>query len=197
MIRIGLTGSIGMGKSTTAEMFAAAGVPVYDADRAVHRLYEGGPAVDAIARLFPGVAVDGRIDRAKLAERVLEDAEALRALERIVHPLVRRDESAFLERAAEERHHIVVLDIPLLLETRGAGGVDAVVVVSAPAEVQRARVLSRPGMTEERFAAILAKQVPDAEKRRRAHFVVDTGRDLEPARRCVATIIRATAMMAG
>jgi len=197
MIRIGLTGSIGMGKSTTAATFAAAGVPVYDADRAVHRLYEGGPAVAAIERLFPGVSAAGRIDRPALAARVLEDAEALRALERVVHPLVHRDEEVFLERAAAGRHHIVVLDIPLLLETRGAGSVDVVVVVSAPAEAQRARVLSRPGMTEERLAAILAKQMPDRDKRRRAHFVVETGGDLESARRSVAAIIRATALMAG
>ncbi|MCO5161473.1 MAG: dephospho-CoA kinase [Mesorhizobium sp.] len=188
MIVIGLTGSIGMGKSTTAKMFAEAGVPVHDSDEAVHRLYSG-PAVPRVEAAFPGVTVDGRIDRARLGERVIGDAEAIRKLERIVHPLVRADADAFLARHRAAGAKLAVLDIPLLFETGGRDRVDKVVVVSAPAEVQRERVLARPGMTPDKFEAILARQVPDAEKRRLADFVVDTGAGMEAARESVRRII--------
>lgn len=188
MIVIGLTGSIGMGKSTTAKMFAEAGVPVHDSDEAVHRLYSG-PAVPRVEAAFPGMTVDGRIDRARLGERVIGDAEAIRKLERIVHPLVRADADAFLARHRAAGAKLAVLDIPLLFETGGRDRVDKVVVVSAPAEVQRERVLARPGMTPDKFEAILARQVPDAEKRRLADFVVDTGAGMEAARESVRRII--------
>ena len=188
MIVIGLTGSIGMGKSTTAKMFAEAGVPVHDSDEAVHRFYSG-PAVPRVEAAFPGVTVDGRIDRARLGERVIGDAEAIRKLERIVHPLVRADADAFLARHRAAGAKLAVLDIPLLFETGGRDRVDKVVVVSAPAEVQRERVLARPGMTPDKFEAILARQVPDAEKRRLADFVVDTGAGMEAARESVRRII--------
>ncbi|MBE1710577.1 MULTISPECIES: dephospho-CoA kinase [Mesorhizobium] len=188
MIVLGLTGSIGMGKSTTAKMFAEAGVPVHDSDEAVHRLYSGvaAPLVEAA---FPGTVVDGVVDRAKLGARVLGDAAALKRLETIIHPLVRADADAFLARHRTTGESIAVLDIPLLFETGGRGRVDKVVVVTAPAEVQRQRVLARPGMTEEKLAAILAKQVPDEEKRRLADFVIDTGQGLEAARAEVDAII--------
>ena len=188
---IGLTGSIGMGKSTTAAMFREAGVPVYDADAAVHDLYDvGGGAVGPVGEAFPGVVKDGRIDREALREAVLGKPEALKRLNGIVHPLVGRDRVAFFERAQEEGADVVVLDIPLLFETGGHANVDAVVVVSAPPEMQRERVLARPGMTPDRLDAILAQQMADAEKRARAHFVVDTSRGLEPAREQVHAIIR-------
>jgi dephospho-CoA kinase len=187
MIVLGLTGSIGMGKSTTAKMFAEAGVPVHDSDETVHRLYSGlaAPLVEAA---FPGTA-GGVVDRAKLGTRVLGDAAALKRLEAIIHPLVRADADAFLARHRNAGESIAVLDIPLLFETGGRGRVDKVVVVTAPAEVQRQRVLARPGMTEEKLAAILAKQVPDAEKRGLADFVIDTGQGLDAARAAVAAII--------
>lgn len=196
MLVLGLTGSIAMGKSTTAAMFRAAGVPVHDADAAVHALY-GGAAVAPVEAAFPGVAVDGRIDRERLAARVVGDAEALRRLEAIVHPLVREAERDFLVKAAAAGARVAVLDVPLLLETGGDSRVDAVVVVTAPAEVQRARGLARPGMTEARLAAILARQMPDAEKRRRAHFIVDTGHGLEAARASVTAILRSLAQLPG
>lgn len=196
MLVLGLTGSIGMGKSATADMFTEAGVPVHSADSAVHRLY-AGEAVDAVEAAFPGVAVDGRIDREGLAARVLGDAAALKRLEAIVHPLVREAERRFLAEAAAKAARMAVLDIPLLLETGGESRVDAVVVVSAPPEVQRSRVLARPGMTEEKLAAILAKQMPDADKRRRAHFVVDSSRGFDSARSQVRGILRAAAMIPG
>lgn len=196
MLVLGLTGSIAMGKSTTAAMFRAAGVPVHDADAAVHALY-GGAAVAPVEAAFPGVAVDGRIDRERLAARVVGDAEALRRLEAIVHPLVREAERDFLVRAAGAGARVAVLDVPLLLETGGDSRVDAVVVVTAPAEVQRARALARPGMTEARLAAILARQTPDAEKRRRAHFIVDTSHGLEAAGAAVTAILRSLAQMPG
>jgi dephospho-CoA kinase len=188
MIVLGLTGSIGMGKSTTARMFADFGVPVHDADEAVHRLYRGraAPLVEAA---FPGTTVDGVVDRAKLAERVLGDGEALKRLEGIVHPLVRSDATAYLKSHHAAGAPLAVVDIPLLFETHGRDRVDMVVVVTAPAKAQRERVLSRPGMTEEKFQAILARQVPDAEKRRLADFVIDTGQGMEPARDQVADII--------
>ena len=190
MILIGLTGSIGMGKSTTAAMFREAGVPVYDADAAVHDLYDqGGAAVGPVGEAFPGVVKDGRVDREALRQAVLGNPEALQRLNAIVHPLVGRDRIGFFQKAEADGADMVVLDIPLLFETGGHANVDAVVVASAPAEMQRERVLARPGMTPERLDAILAQQVADAEKRARANFVVDTSRGLEPAREQVAEII--------
>lgn len=189
---LGLTGSIGMGKSATAGMFRGLGVPVHDADAAVHALYRGR-AVAPVGEAFPGVVRDGAIDRVALAKRVLDDTPAMRRLEAIVHPLVRGEEEAFLSRARKSGARLVVLDIPLLLEIGATGRVDAIAVVSAPKAVQEARVMARPGMTQEKFAAILARQVPDAEKRRRAHFVIDTSRGFEAARQRVAGIVRALA----
>lgn len=189
---LGLTGSIGMGKSTTAAMLRASGVPVHDADAAVHALYAGRAAVP-IEAAFPGTTGDGVVDRARLGAVVLASTEALRRLERIVHPLVREEEAAFLAKAGRERAALAVLDIPLLFESGGAGRVDAVLVVTAPAAVQRARVLARPGMDERKLAAILARQVPDAEKRARAHFLVDTGHGLPRAEAEIAGILRALA----
>lgn len=188
MIVLGLTGSIGMGKSTTARMFAEAGVPVHDSDEAVHRLY-AGEAVPLIEGRFPGTIRDGAVDRARLAEAVLGKPEALRDLERIVHPLVRADADAFLARHREAGAPLALLDIPLLFETGGEGRVDRIVVVTAPADVQRERVLARPGMTPEKFEAILARQMPDAEKRKRADFIIDTGNGMEAAREAVAAIV--------
>ncbi|MDB5602996.1 MAG: dephospho-CoA kinase [Xanthobacteraceae bacterium] len=194
MFVLGLTGSIGMGKSTTAEMFRDAGVAVHDADATVHRLYEG-EAVPLIEETFPGTTADGKVDRTRLAQRVLGDAAALKRLEALVHPLVRRAEEKFLADARARRDQVVVLDIPLLYETGAEGRVDAVAVVSAGEEQQRARVLARPGMTLEKFEAILAKQVPDTEKRRRADFVVDSSQGLDVARAQVNEILRAVAKM--
>ena len=188
MIVLGLTGSIGMGKSTTATMFREAGVPVHDADETVHRLYSGAAAPLIEAR-FPGVVTDGTVDREKLAKIVLGNTEAIRALEKIVHPLVRQASQEFLESNREAGTPIVVLDIPLLFETAGEGRVDKFVVVSAPADVQRERVLARPGMSVEKFEAILARQVPDAEKRKRADFVIDTGQGLDVARAQVTALV--------
>jgi dephospho-CoA kinase len=196
MFVLGLTGSIGMGKSTAAKFFAEAGVPVHDADGAVHRLYQG-EAVPAIEAAFPGTTAFGKVDRAKLAERVLEDAAAIRRLEAIIHPLVRQSEESFLAEAARRGEPVVVLDIPLLFETGAEARVDAVVVVSAGPEAQRSRVLGRPGMTESKLEAILAKQMPDAEKRRRAHFVVDSSGGLDSARAQVHGILRAVAGLPG
>ena len=185
---LGLTGSIGMGKSTTARMFREAGVPVHDADEAVHRLYSG-EAVALVEAAFPGVTVDGAIDRKKLGARVLEDAGALKELETIVHPFVRADADRFVAGHRAQGTPLVVLDIPLLFETNGRARVDQVAVVSAGPEVQRSRVLSRPGMAREKFEAILARQMPDGEKRRLADFVIDTGDGMEAARRAVARIM--------
>jgi dephospho-CoA kinase len=196
MIVLGLTGSIGMGKSTTAAMFRALGAPVHDSDAAVHALY-AGRAAPLVEAAFPGVAVGGAVDRAALGARVIGRPEEMKRLEAIVHPLVREEEMAFRRRAAAARAAVAVLDIPLLFETGGEKRVDAVVVVTAPPEVQRARVLARPGMTAERFEAILARQTPDAEKRRRAHFVVDTSQGLASAERQVADILRALAGVQG
>ena len=187
---IGLTGSIGMGKSTTASLFAEMGLPVYDADAAVHRLYaRGGAAVRPVAELFPEVEVDGAIDRRRLSARVLGNDAAMRALEAVVHPLVGADRQAFFEDARAQHADLVVLDVPLLFETGGAKGLDAVVVASAPEDMQRDRVLARPDMDPDKFAAILARQTPDADKRARADFVVDTSRGLDPARDQVVRII--------
>ncbi|MFN3584772.1 dephospho-CoA kinase [Phenylobacterium sp.] len=189
---IGLTGSIGMGKSTTAAMFREAGVPVYDADAAVHALYApGGAAVGPVGEAFPGVVKDGAVDREALRQRVLGNPEALQRLNAIVHPLVGLDRASFFEKARSDGADMVVLDIPLLFETGGDKAVDAVVVASAPPQMQRERVLAREGMSPERLDAILAQQTPDAEKRARADFVVDTGRGLEAAREQVAEIIAA------
>jgi dephospho-CoA kinase len=194
MFILGLTGSIGMGKTTTARLFAEEGVPVHDADAAVHRLYEG-EAVPLIEAAFPGTTAGGRVDREKLARQVVGNAETLRRLESIVHPLVRQEEKAFLAKAKADGARIVVLDIPLLYETGGESRVDAVVVVSASPEVQRARVMERPGMTLEKMEALIAKQMPDAEKRRRADFIVDSGQGIEPARAQVRQILSDIAKM--
>ena len=192
MILIGLTGSIGMGKSTTAAMFREAGVPVYDADAAVHDLYDkGGAAVGPVGEAFPGAVRDGRVDREALRQVVLGDPEALKRLNAIVHPLVGRDRVGFFAKAEGDGADLAVLDIPLLFETGGHAGVDAIVVASAPAEMQRERVLARPGMTPDRLDAILAQQLADADKRARAHFVVDTSSGLDSAREQVARIISA------
>ncbi|TIT21736.1 MAG: dephospho-CoA kinase [Mesorhizobium sp.] len=188
MIVLGLTGSIGMGKSTTAKMFAEAGVPVHDSDEAVHRLY-AGKAAPLIEAAFPETTRSGAVDRAALAERVLGDAAALKRLEAIIHPLVRADADAFLAENRAAGAPLAVLDIPLLFETGGRNRVDKVVVVTAPPEIQQARVLARPGMNEEKLASILARQVPDAEKRRRADFVIDTGQGFDAARAAVKAII--------
>lgn len=192
MLLVGLTGSIGMGKTETAKLFARAGCPVYDADAAVHALYDaGGAAVAAVEAAFPGVSCDGRIDRGRLGARVLGNPPALRRLEAIIHPLVAEAQLAFLEQAAAAGAPLVVLDIPLLFETGGEARVDAVVVVSAPAEVQRARVLARPGMTEAKLDAILSKQLPDAQKRARADFVIETDKGLADAERQVQAVLAA------
>ena len=192
MIVLGLTGSIGMGKSTTAGLFAAEGVPVYDSDAAVHALYAaGGAAVGAVEALFPGVVEAGAINRTLLSARVVGDPEGLKRLEAAVHPLVSERRAAFLARAKAEGAQVVVLDIPLLFETGGDGQVDKVVVVSAPEEVQRARVLARPGMTPEKLDAILARQTPDAEKLAKADFVIDTGSGIEAARDQVRAVLAA------
>lgn len=196
MLILGLTGSIGMGKSTTAGMFRQAGVPVHDADAAVHELYAGA-AVEPVEAAFPGVTREGRIDRAALGQRVLGDPEALARLERIVHPFVAGKRDAFLDTARAKGARVAVLDIPLLFETGGERLVDAVVVVSAPESVQKARVLARPGMLPERLESILARQTPDAEKRRRAHFVIDTGRGLDAAQRQVRSLLAAVAGLPG
>ena len=195
MFILGLTGSIGMGKSTTAKFFAEAGVPVHDADAAVHRLYEN-EAVPLIEAAFPGTTSGGQVDRERLAKRVLGDAAAIKRLEQIVHPLVAEVRERFLREAEASGAKVAVLDIPLLLETGGDARCDAVVVVSAPGDVQRTRAFERPGMTEEKFAAILAKQMPDAEKRARADFVVDTSQGYETARTQVRDILARVATMA-
>ena len=192
MILVGLTGSIGMGKSTVAQMFADEGVPAYNADDAVHAMYrKGGAAVASVGKAFPGVVIDGAIDRERLSKDVLNNAGELARLEAIVHPLVGALQMAFLQTARDAGAPLVVLDIPLLFETGGEKRVDVTVVVSAPAVVQRARVLARPGMTAEKFEAILAKQTPDAEKRARANFTIDTGGSLEATRAQVKAVLKA------
>ena len=188
---VGLTGSIGMGKSTAANTFRRLHVPVFDADAAVHALQSrGGRAVAPIGTAFPGTVRDGRVDREALRHAVLGKDEALTRLERIVHPLVRDAERRFLAAARRRAEPLVVLDIPLLFETRGEGRCDLVVVVSAPAAVQRIRVLRRPGMTEARLAAIRARQMPDREKRRRADLVVETGLSRHAAQRAIRALVR-------
>lgn len=187
-----LTGSLGMGKTTAARYFAEAGVPVHDSDAVVHALYEG-KAVSAIEQAFPGSTSGGKVDRAKLAVMVLNDRAALARLEAIVHPLVSESTDEFLADAKAKGVSVVVLDVPLLFETDTHRRCDATVVVSAPAQIQRQRVLERPGMTEEKFSAILSKQLPDAEKRRRADFIVDSSKDYDHARAQVRDILRAVA----
>jgi dephospho-CoA kinase len=196
MFILGLTGSIGMGKSTTANFFREAGVPVHDSDAVVHKLYEGD-AVAPVEAAFPGVTVDGRIDRAKLGEKLVGNPEAIKRLEGIVHPLVRAVSERFVAEQRARGARMIALDIPLLFETGGEKRVDAVVVVSAPAEVQRARVLSRPGMTAEKLDALLARQMSDAEKRARGHFIVDSSRSFDSARAQVHAIVRAVAALPG
>lgn len=190
MITVGLTGSIGMGKSTVAAMFADEGASVWDADAAVRRLYApGAPGFLAVRERFPEAVGEGGVDREKLSGLVLNDAVALADLEAIVHPLVGADRGAFIDEAARAGAEIVVLDIPLLFEKGSEKFFDVVVVVSAPADVQRARVLARPGMTEKKFRSILMKQTPDAEKRRRAAYVIDTGVSLEETREQVRAVM--------
>jgi dephospho-CoA kinase len=187
---VGLTGSIGMGKSETAKLFARLGIPVYDSDAAVHELYEpGGAAVGAIAKAFPGTVKDGRVDRAELSKHLAADQTAFKSLEAIVHPLVAQDQASFLAKAAGTE--MVVLDIPLLFETGGHARMDAVVVVSAPSDVQRTRVLARPGMTPDKLDHILGRQMPDAEKRAKAHFVVETDKGIEHAFAQVKSVVAA------
>jgi dephospho-CoA kinase len=188
---VGLTGSIGMGKSTTSGLFAEAGAAVYDADAAVHELYgPGGAAVEPVGAAFPGVIVDGGVDRARLSKHVMGNPEALKALEQIVHPLVGGHRQTFFEQARRDQREIVILDVPLLFETGGDRALDAVVVVSAPSDMQRARVLARPDMTPEKLDAILARQTPDSEKRQRADFVIDTSTGLDAARNQVQDIMQ-------
>jgi dephospho-CoA kinase len=189
MIVLGLTGSAAMGKSATAAMFAEEGVPVFDADAEVHRLYEN-EAAGPIGAAFPGTVVDGRVDRERLAAKVVVDPEALKRLEAIVHPLVRAAEEKFRAKAHADGAKLVILNTPLLFETGGDARVDAVVVVTAPADVQRTRLLLRPNMTEDKFHAMLARQMPDSEKRRRADFVIDTSKGFEAARAEVRKILR-------
>jgi dephospho-CoA kinase len=185
---LGLTGSIGMGKSTTAKLFAEAGVPVYDADAAVHQLYEG-EAAPAIEAAFPGTTSNGKVDRPKLSARVVHDPAAIKLLEQIVHPMLGASRQKFFADAEAANAPVVVLDIPLLFETGGEKRVDAVVVVSTSAELQRERVLARGTMDEAKLDAIIAKQTPDAEKRKRADFVVDTSHGLEPVRAQITHIL--------
>lgn len=185
---LGLTGSIGMGKSTTAKLFTEAGVPVYDADAAVHKIYEG-EAAPAIEAAFPGTTVDGRVDRAKLSAKVVHDPAAIKQLEQIVHPMLGASRKKFLDEAERAGAPVVVMDIPLLYETGGEKRVDAVVVVSTDAASQRERILARGTMTNEALDAILARQLPDAEKRKRADFVVDTSHGLDPVRTAIRDIL--------
>lgn len=194
MFVLGLTGSIGMGKTTAAQFFAEAGVPVHDADAVVHALYEG-EAVAAIETAFPGTTENGKVNRQKLGRLVVADSAALKRLEAIVHPLVRESERRFLAAAEAKGAAVVVLDIPLLYETGGERRVDAVVVVSSPSEVQRQRVLDRPDMTPDKLEALLAQQMPDAEKRRRADFIVDSGKSFEHARAQIQDILARVANM--
>jgi dephospho-CoA kinase len=192
MLVLGLTGSLAMGKSTVAAMFAAEGAAVFDADGAVHALYNGA-AAQPIEAAFPGTTLDGAVDRALLGRRVAGDAAALARLEAIVHPLVRAVEDAFRARAATAGRRVAVLDIPLLLETHGDSRVDAVVVVTATPEIQRARLLSRKGMTDAVAAGLLARQLPDTEKRARAHFIIDTSGEFAATRKQVGDVLRAVA----
>jgi len=188
MIILGLTGSIGMGKSTTAKLFAEAGVPVYDADATVHRLYEGD-AAPSIEAAFPGTTVDGKVDRARLSAQVVHDPAAMKRLEGIVHPMLGASRKRFLDDAEASGAPVAVVDVPLLFETGGEKRVDAVVVVTTSPEIQRERILARDNMTGEKLEAILARQLPDAEKRKRADFVVDTSHGLDPVRARIRDIL--------
>jgi dephospho-CoA kinase len=188
MIILGLTGSIGMGKSTTAKLFAEAGVPVYDADATIHMLYEG-EAAPSIEAAFPGTTVDGKVDRARLSARVVRDPAAMRQLEQIVHPMLGASRQKFLHDAEQSGAPVAVVDVPLLFETGGEKRVDAVVVVTTTPEIQRRRILGRDNMTGEKLDAILARQLPDAEKRQRADFVVDTSHGLDPVRARIRDIL--------
>jgi len=194
MIILGLTGSIGMGKSTTAQLFAEEGVPVYDADAAVHVLYEG-EAAPAIEAAFPGTTVKGKVDRNRLSARVVHDPAAMKRLEEIVHPMLGASRQKFLQAAEQSGAPVAVVDVPLLFETGGEKRVDAVVVVTTTPEVQRERILARPNMTDEKLDAILARQMPDGEKRRRANFVVDTSHGLEHVRARIRDILDEAARM--
>lgn len=194
MLILGLTGSIGMGKSTTAKLFAEAGVPVYDADATVHKIYQG-EAASAIEAAFPGTTVDGMVDRNKLSARVVHDPAAMTQLEQIVHPMLGASREKFLDDAERSGAPVAVVDVPLLFETGGEKRVDAVVVVTASPEVQRERILARDNMTGEKLDAILARQLPDAEKRERADFVVDTSHGLDPVRAQIRDILREVAKM--
>lgn len=194
MLLLGLTGSIGMGKSTTAKLFIEAGVPVYDADATVHRVYEG-EAAPAVEAAFPGTTVGGRVDRALLSAKVVHDPAAMKQLEQIVHPMLRAHQQRFLDDADRAGAPIAVLDVPLLFETGGDKRVDAVVVVTTTPEVQRERILLRDNMTADKLDAILARQMPDEEKRARADFVVDTSHGLDPVRAQIRDILAAAAKM--
>jgi dephospho-CoA kinase len=194
MIILGLTGSIGMGKSTTAKLFEEAGVPVYDADASVHRLYEG-EAAPAIEAAFPGTTVDGKVDRNRLSAKVVHDAAAMKQLEQIVHPMLGASRQKFFDDAERSGAPVVVVDVPLLFETGGEKRVDAVVVVTTTPEIQRERILARDNMTGEKLDAILARQLPDAEKRKRADFVVDTSHGLDPVRLRIRDILEQAAKM--
>ncbi|MBN9584126.1 MAG: dephospho-CoA kinase [Afipia sp. 62-7] len=194
MLLLGLTGSIGMGKSTTAKLFEEAGVPVYDADATVHKIYEG-EAVPAVEAAFPGVTVNGRVDRQKLSAMVVNNAEAMKRLETIVHPMLRSHQLRFLSDVERSGAPVAVLDVPLLFETGGEKRVDAVVVVTTTPDVQRERILARENMTPDKLDAILARQIPDAEKRARADFVVDTSHGLEPVRQRIGEILREVVKM--
>lgn len=196
MVVLGLTGSAAMGKSTVAAMFAEAGVAVFDADRVVHELYRG-EAAPLVEAAFPGTVLNGAVDRDRLRERVLHDRQAMERLETMIHPLVRRAEEKFQASALAAGRRIILLDIPLLFETGAETRVDMVIVVSAPEAIQRQRMLSRPGMTADRLEAMLARQIPDAEKRRRAHFIIDTSGDLVDTRRQALDVLRAVAGAAG
>ncbi len=194
MLILGLTGSIGMGKSTTAKLFAEAGVPVYDADAAVHKIYEGEAAA-AIEAAFPGTTAGGKVDRNKLSARVVHDPAAMKQLEQIVHPMLGASRQKFLDEAEASGAPVAVVDVPLLFETGGEKRVDAVVVVTTSPELQRQRIFARDNMTGEKFDAILARQLPDAEKRKRADFVVDTSHGLEPVRARIRDILREVGKM--
>jgi dephospho-CoA kinase len=194
MIILGLTGSIGMGKSTTAKLFTEAGVPVYDADATVHMIYEG-EAAPAIEAAFPGTTVNGKVDRTKLSPQVVHDAAAMQRLEQIVHPMLRSHHQKFLDDAERAGAPVAVVDVPLLFETGGEKRVDAVVVVTTSPENQRQRILARDNMTAEKLDAILARQLPDAEKRKRADFIVDTSHGLDPVRSQIRDILDAAAKM--
>jgi dephospho-CoA kinase len=194
MIILGLTGSIGMGKSTTAKLFAEAGVPVYDADAAVHKLYEG-EAAPAIEAAFPGTTVNGKVDRARLSAKVVHDPAAMKQLEQIVHPMLGASRQKFFENAERSGAPVVVVDVPLLFETGGEKRVDAVVVVTTTPEIQRERILARGTMTNDALDSILARQLPDAEKRKRADFVVDTSHGLDPVRARLRDILEQAVKM--